>query len=638
LSVPLPMTAEPGEPMEPGDAELIEAVRAGDVEAYGLLYRRHAAAATGLARQLVGSRAEADDLVAEAFAKVLDVLRGGGGPDAAFRAYLLTTLRNTLYDRSRRDRKLEWSEDMTRHDPGVPWEDTAVAALENSLAARAFHRLPERWQTVLWHTEVEQESPAEVAPLLGLTPNGVAALAYRAREGLRQAYLQEHVADGVGREHEETVNRLGAWARGGLTPRQRARVQAHLATCADCRALAGELEDVNAGLRGVIAPLILGSAAATYLATHAAPPAAAAAAGAAGGAAGGAAVHGAAAGQGLAAGGAAGQGAAGGAAGQGAAGGAAGQGLAAGGAAGQGAAAGGGAAGGAAGHGAAVGGAAAQGAAAGGAAGGAAAGGGGSVLGSVAAWVAGTHAGQAAAAAIAAVVIGGTALVATTEGGGSPDTPAVAATTTPTAGLPGPSEPGATASGAPPASGAVSATPTPSTGGRTASGSPAPGQEPGASGSPPAPGGSDGPSPSAGGRPSTPPGATPGPGQQPAGPTRLVVGPPTALGILRVGSPGDVTVTIRNSGAVDATGVVATLRLPAGLTAQGGSGSGGWGCTAGAIPTCTLDQLDQGEETTVQVRVDVAASAVPGGTVTGTLRTENGPSVGIPSRRLTVEP
>ncbi|HVC74094.1 MAG TPA: sigma-70 family RNA polymerase sigma factor, partial [Mycobacteriales bacterium] len=257
MSVLLPRTAEPGDPLEPGDAELIEAVRSGDVEAYGLLYRRHAGAATTMARQLTGSPAEADDLVAEAFARVLDMLRSGGGPDTAFRAYLLTTLRNALYDRARRDKKLEWSDDMTRHDPGVPWEDTAVAGLETSLAARAFHRLPERWQTVLWHTEVERESPADVAPLLGLTPNGVAALAYRAREGLRQAYLQEHIADGVGRQHAATVERLGAWARGGLSARQRVKVEAHLATCPDCRALAGELEDVNSALRAVIAPLLL---------------------------------------------------------------------------------------------------------------------------------------------------------------------------------------------------------------------------------------------------------------------------------------------------------------------------------------------------------------------------------------------
>ena len=44
-----------------------------------------------------------------------------------------------------------------------------MAQLESGLAARAFARLPERWQTVLWHTEVEQECPADVAPVLGLT-------------------------------------------------------------------------------------------------------------------------------------------------------------------------------------------------------------------------------------------------------------------------------------------------------------------------------------------------------------------------------------------------------------------------------------------------------------------------------------
>jgi RNA polymerase sigma factor (sigma-70 family) len=250
----------------PSDAELIAEVRSGDSDAYGLLYRRHAHAARVLARQLAGSPTEADDLVAEAFANVLATMRRGGGPDAAFRAYLLTALRNTLYDRTRRDRKVQLSDDMTRHDPGVPWEDTAVAELDSRLAARAFTRLPERWQTVLWHTEVDRESPAEVAPLLGLTPNGVAALAYRAREGLRQAYLQEHLAGGLDDSypaadehradgpdtdaHQATVCRLGAWARGGLSARQRAQVDAHLAGCRRCRALGAELADVNGGLRG----------------------------------------------------------------------------------------------------------------------------------------------------------------------------------------------------------------------------------------------------------------------------------------------------------------------------------------------------------------------------------------------------
>ena len=143
---------------------------------------------------------------------------------------------------------------MTRYDPGVPWEDPAVDGLESRLATRAFTRLPERWQTVLWRTAVEQESPADVAPLLGLTPNGVSALAYRAREGLRQAYLQEHLSNRVldphrrTDGHDATVDRLGAWARGSLSARQQAQVDSHLATCPNCRALAAELADVSGGL------------------------------------------------------------------------------------------------------------------------------------------------------------------------------------------------------------------------------------------------------------------------------------------------------------------------------------------------------------------------------------------------------
>lgn len=250
MSLPYPRVVPAGSQVQPSDAELAAAVRAGNTGAYAGLYERHVAAARLLARQLSPSAAAADDLVSEAFLKVLDTLLAGGGPDSAFRAYLLTTLRHAGYDRTRRDRRLEWSDDMTRHDRGIPWEDPAVAGLESALAARAFARLPERWRRVLWHTEVERVTPTELAPLLGLTPNGVAALAYRAREGLRQAYLREQVADGAGGPCEWTVERLGGWARGALTPREREAAEAHLTGCGRCRARAAELRDVNGGLAG----------------------------------------------------------------------------------------------------------------------------------------------------------------------------------------------------------------------------------------------------------------------------------------------------------------------------------------------------------------------------------------------------
>jgi DNA-directed RNA polymerase specialized sigma24 family protein len=87
------------------DSELIARVRGGDTDAYGLLFERHRDAAIRLARQL--SSSDADDLVAEAFAKLLPLLRSGGGPDLAFRAYLLTTVRRLHLDRLRSGGRLQ---------------------------------------------------------------------------------------------------------------------------------------------------------------------------------------------------------------------------------------------------------------------------------------------------------------------------------------------------------------------------------------------------------------------------------------------------------------------------------------------------------------------------------------------------
>jgi RNA polymerase sigma factor (sigma-70 family) len=274
---------ESAEPLPPSDADLIAASRSGDTAAYATLWRRHVAAANGLAGQLIRDRAEADDVVAESFAKVLDLLRRGGGPEGAFRPYLLTVVRRAAYDRHRAMRRQLVTDQLEAFAPGVPFADPAVAHLERSMVARAFASLPERWQAVLWHTEIEGAKPAEVAVLLGLSANGVAALAYRAREGLRQAYLQMHLSGTVRRECRPVVAKLGAYVRGGLTKRDAAVVAAHLDQCAYCREIFAELGDVNAALRGIVAPLILGPAAAAYLASIAANGTAAAAAGGASG-------------------------------------------------------------------------------------------------------------------------------------------------------------------------------------------------------------------------------------------------------------------------------------------------------------------------------------------------------------------
>lgn len=238
--------------VERRDAEraLIAAVRRGDRAVFAELYAEHVAAAYNLARKL--SLTDADDLVAEAFTKVLATLLDDRGPHESFRAYLLTALRHVHYDRFKRAKRTVLTSDVAgvadTVGETVPFTDTAVINLEHSLASRAFASLTPRWQKVLWHTEIQQQEPAEVAPLLGLSANAVAQLACRARRGLRSAYLQMHVGEKAALGCEDVVPLLGAWTRDEGTKWEKRRVVEHLAGCSRCRGIAEELREDNAGL------------------------------------------------------------------------------------------------------------------------------------------------------------------------------------------------------------------------------------------------------------------------------------------------------------------------------------------------------------------------------------------------------
>ncbi|QFZ20869.1 RNA polymerase sigma factor [Saccharothrix syringae] len=173
------------------DDELVNAARAGSNTAYARLFVLHHRAAMTVARHVARVPADAEDLVADAFTRVLAVLRRGGGPtDGRFRAYLFTAVRNTARDHARHHDRIG-SAAEAHQAVAAPVEDTAGPAVERMLVAAAFARLPARWQVVLWHTEVRDRTPTQVAPLLGLTANGASALARRARRGLRRAYLDQ---------------------------------------------------------------------------------------------------------------------------------------------------------------------------------------------------------------------------------------------------------------------------------------------------------------------------------------------------------------------------------------------------------------------------------------------------------------
>jgi DNA-directed RNA polymerase specialized sigma24 family protein len=221
------MSEASGGRMPGSDAELLNTIRSGDSRPFDLLRGRHAAAARYLAGHLVRGPAAADTVVELAFARVLDAIQRGGGPTDAFRPYLLTAVRRAASEGAPGGAPVPTDEQQIP-DPGQLLIDPAVASLEGSPVVPAFLSLPERWRAVLWHTDIEGATPVEAAPLLGLSTAGVTELAGRARDGLARAYLRLRQAAG---EREPDA-----------------------------------LADVGAALRQTVAPIILGGAAAAYLA------------------------------------------------------------------------------------------------------------------------------------------------------------------------------------------------------------------------------------------------------------------------------------------------------------------------------------------------------------------------------------
>jgi RNA polymerase sigma factor (sigma-70 family) len=261
-------------PIEPSDADLIAAVRAGDREAYGVLWGRHESAARNLARQIAKS-SDVDELVSESFYRVLRALDSGGGPDGAFRPYLLSALRRVNIDTGRGyHQRVSLTADDTDLEgtPGASAADITLERGEQNAAWMAWASLPESSRTLLWHMIVEEETPAQIAPLLGTTPNGVSSRAVRAKERLRQAFLQQHVRLADTEQCEWTRLRVGEYVRNALSKRERDAVERHLKDCRKCKAVFGEISDVNETMKVLVAPIILGAAAVGYLhaigATH----------------------------------------------------------------------------------------------------------------------------------------------------------------------------------------------------------------------------------------------------------------------------------------------------------------------------------------------------------------------------------
>lgn len=241
------------------DFELLAAYRGGDRDSSAPLFERHQDAARTVARSILRDPSDVDDAVSEAFSKVFAAIDNGRGPTEDFRAYLYLAVRTCSYDalaRQKSARPLDDEPELVGIDLSGD-DDPVIRTFEATAAGRAFASLPERWRAVLWATEVEGRTPADVGVQMGMRANAVAALAYRAREGLRQAFLAEHAGETQAASCRDVRSRLGAYVRGASSDRDTARIEAHLEDCDACALVLLEVQEVDTTLVRSIGILLL---------------------------------------------------------------------------------------------------------------------------------------------------------------------------------------------------------------------------------------------------------------------------------------------------------------------------------------------------------------------------------------------
>jgi RNA polymerase sigma-70 factor (ECF subfamily) len=190
-----------------------------------------------VARSLVRSDAEAEDLAQTAVMKVLQ--RADSISDPAFvKPYLLTTVRNLWRNQLRDGRRFEpHDQSLFERIPAAdtPIDDPVVSALDVHTLLIAMETLSKSNRELIDLRYVELLDFADIGLRLGITPSTARQRVHRAREHLIAACFAADPDDSSSNVCRMTRFRLARFLRSGLTRRVAARVALHLRNCAPCR-------------------------------------------------------------------------------------------------------------------------------------------------------------------------------------------------------------------------------------------------------------------------------------------------------------------------------------------------------------------------------------------------------------------
>jgi RNA polymerase sigma-70 factor (ECF subfamily) len=169
------------------DFKTVQAVLAGDTEAYADLVRAYQTTVLNLCRTMLLSQAEAEDAAQETFLKAYSALKQYKD-DVSFPAWLCRIASNYCLDVLRKKKRQKTDSLETLAEAGVELaqpSDTLGDTQENTrIAIQALESLPPDQRQILALRELDQLSYEQIAEVLKCSIDAVKTRLYRARNSL----------------------------------------------------------------------------------------------------------------------------------------------------------------------------------------------------------------------------------------------------------------------------------------------------------------------------------------------------------------------------------------------------------------------------------------------------------------------
>jgi RNA polymerase sigma-70 factor (ECF subfamily) len=172
------------------DKELVAKAQAGNIDAFGILYERHAPAIYRYLYAHLPDFMDAEDLTGEVFLKTWESLPGYRQRGLPFLAFLYRVAHNTLIDHIRRSRQRDHQSmadfEEVLHDANPGPAELVGSRLEHRELLKVMSELQEDYQTVLILRFLSELSPEETASVMRRSPGSIRVLQHRALTALRK--------------------------------------------------------------------------------------------------------------------------------------------------------------------------------------------------------------------------------------------------------------------------------------------------------------------------------------------------------------------------------------------------------------------------------------------------------------------